>query len=238
MKKVIGIAPASSIGDPDKSCMQDIYSLGNNYIKRTIEAGGIPFGLAPADNWLCEEALAMCDAFLVQGGAEFYPYHFQIIHHAVTHKKRYLGICLGEQLIYVYFELKRRIEAEGYQGDTVKGICDYLAARPADFSVQKRVEGHRYARPARGSEDEAKHDVTIVPGTLLHRVLRRDTMRLCSFHDLNTPKEQTLVTVNARSALGDEVIEGTEYSDHILGVQGHPEADNLLPELFAFLTEG
>lgn len=238
MKKVIGIAPASAIGDPDKSCMQDVYRLGNNYVKRTVEAGCIPFCLAPADNWLCEEALGMCDAFLVQGGAEFYPYHFQIIHHALTHEKRYLGICLGEQLIYVYFELKRRIEAEGYRGDTVKGICEYLAARPADFSVQKRVEGHRYAPPTRGREDEAKHDVTIVPGTLLHRVIGRDTMRLCSFHDLNTPRDQTLVTVNAYSALGDGAVEGTEYAGHILGVQGHPEADDLLPGLFAFLAGG
>ena len=237
MKKVIGIVPASIIGDPDKSCMQDFYNLSNNYIKRTLEAGGIPIGIAPADNWVCEEVLDMCDAFLIQGGAEFYPYHFQIIHHAVTHGKRYLGICLGQQLIYVYFELKRRIEEEGYKGDVVKGICDYLAARPSDFSVQRRVDGHCYAYPARGNEDEGKHDVDIVSGTLLHRILGRDKIRLCSFHRSNTPIDQSLVTVNAWSALGDGVIEGTEYSDNILGVQGHPEADGLLPELFAFLTE-
>ena len=236
MKKVIGIVPASLIGDPEKSATQDFYKLGHNYVKRTVEAGCIPFGLAPADNWLDEDSLSMCDAFLVQGGAEFYPYHFQVIHHAVTHGKRYLGICLGQQLIYVYFELLRRIREEGYEGDPVKGICEYLAARPADFSVQRRVEGHCAEKPARGREDEAKHDVTVVPDTLLHRVLGRDTMRICSFHHYNPPKDQALVTVNAWSALGDGVIEGTEYGDNILGVQGHPEADALLPELFAFLA--
>ena len=36
---------------------------------------------------------------------------------------------------------------------------------------------------------------------------------------------------------GDGMVEGTEYGDHILGVQGHPEIDGLPPELFAFLTE-
>ncbi len=235
MKKVIGIAPASLIGKPDESCMQDHYRLGNNYIKRAYEAGCLPIGLAPTDNWLSEEALDMCDGFLVQGGAEFYPYHFQIIHHAITKRKRYLGICLGEQLIYVYFELKRRVEERGYDGDIVKAICDYIAEQPEDFTVQKRVTGHRYERPIRGNEDTAKHDVSIVPGTLLHKVVGRDTMRLCSFHYLNTPPEQTLVTINAWSMLGDGVVEGTEYSDYILGVQGHPEADELLPELFAFL---
>jgi len=237
MKKLIGIAPASFIGDSSQSCMEDFYKLGNNYIKRTVEAGCTPIGLAPSDNWLTEEALDMCDAFLVQGGAEFYPYHFQIIHHAVESGKKYLGICLGQQLIYVYFKLRRILESEGFEGDIVKGMCDYLESKGTDFSLQKKVEGHRSSRPPRGKEEEAKHDVNIVEGTLLHRVLGRDRMCVCSFHNLCTPPEQTVVTINAWSARGDGVVEGTEYSDYILGVQGHPEADELLPELFAFLTE-
>ena len=83
----------------------------------------------------------------------------------------------------------------------------------------------------------AKHDVDVIPGTLLHRVLGRDRMRICTFHNLSTPPDQTLVTVNARSALGDGVVEGTEYGENVLGVQGHPEADDLLPELFRFLAD-
>jgi len=237
MAKRIGIVPASFIGDPEKSCMADYYKLGHNYIKRTVEAGCTPIGLAPADNWLTEDALDLCDGFVVQGGAEFYPYHFQVIHHAITYHKKYLGICLGQQLIYVYFELKRRVEEMGYEGDLVEAICDYYAANLKDKSVQEKVDGHRLTSPPRGQEDAAKHDVNIVPGTLLHQVLGRDTMRICSFHNLNTPPAQTLVPINAWSALGDGVVEGTEYGDNILGVQGHPEADNLLPELFKFLTE-
>lgn len=235
MKKIIGLAPAAFVGNPDESCMRDHYRIGNNYIKRTIEAGCIPIGLAPIDKWLTEDELSICDGFLVQGGSEFYPYHFQIIHHAVTNKKRYLGICLGEQLIYVYFKLKEIVEERGYEGDIVKAMCQYLSEQPKGFTLQQRIPGHRSESPARGNEDAAKHDVNIVKGTLLHRVLGRDTMRLCSFHYMNTPPQQTLVTINAWSALGDGVVEGTEYSDYILGVQGHPEADNLLPEIFAFL---
>lgn len=237
MSKLIGLVPASFIGDPEKGCMSDYYKVGHNYIKRAVEAGCTPIGLAPADNWLTEEALDTCDGFIVQGGAEFYPYHFQVIHHAITHNKKYLGICLGQQLIYVYFELKRRVEALGYEGDLVKAICKYLSEQPKGFTVQEKVDNHRREFPLRGKEDDAKHDVNIVPGTLLHRVLGRDTMRICTFHSLNTPPWQTLVPINAWSALGDGVVEGTEYGDNILGVQGHPEADNLLPELFAFLAK-
>ena len=29
---------------------------------------------------------------------------------------------------------------------------------------------------------------------------------------------------------------GTEYGENILGIQGHPEVDDMLPELFDFLT--
>lgn len=236
MKRKIGIIPAPSIGLPDTGVMRDCYRVGCTYINRVAEAGCLPIGLTPVDYYLDEEALAMCDGFLVQGGAEFYPYHFQVIHHAVTTGKRYLGICLGEQLIYVYFELRRRVEERGYRGDLVRAICDYIEEQGEGFSVQERVPGHRMPPPPRGGEDAAKHDVTVVPGTLLARVLGRERMRLCSFHDLNTPPSQTLVTINAWSALGDGVVEGTEYGDNILGVQGHPEADGMLPELFAFLS--
>ena len=236
MKKIIGIAPAPSVGTPEESCMADHYRLGVNYIKRTAEAGCVPMGLAPVDHWLSEEALDACDGFLVQGGAEFYPYHFQIIHHAYTHGKRYLGVCLGQQLIYVYFELRRRVEERGYTGDLVRAICAYLDEQVPGFSVQQRIPNHRMQRPARGDEDSVKHEVAVVAGTLLHRVLGRDTMRIASFHKLNTPPTQTLVTINAWSALGDGVVEGTEYGENILGVQGHPEIDTLLPELFAFLA--
>ena len=62
-------------------------------------------------------------------------------------------------------------------------------------------------------------------------------MRAASFHYLNTPPAQELVTINAWSAKGDGVVEGTEYGDKVLGVQFHPEVDDLLPELFKFLTE-
>ena len=183
VKKLIGIAPASFIGDPDKSCMADYYKLGNNYTKRIVEAGGIPFGLAPADNLLTEDALERCDSFLVQGGAEFYPYHFQIIHHAVTHGKKYLGICLGQQLIYVYLELRRRVEARGYSGDLVRAICEYLDEQGPGFSVQKRISGHRSKSAPRGMEDETKHDVNIVPGT--HIYIEKDSKldKIKELHD-------------------------------------------------------
>lgn len=232
MKKIIGIVPATDPIDFTQTSMNDRYHLGNNYIKRAA-AVGIPIGLSPVDNWLSEEALALCDSFLVMGGKEFYPYHFQVIHHAITRRKRYLGICLGEQLIYAYLELKRRVEEIGYEGDLVKAICDYINRQGPGFSVLQKAPGHRSPDIPRNNVDAAKHDVTMIPGGLLHRVLGRDTMRIVTRHSLCVPADQNLVTINAWCG---DVVEGIEYGENILGVQGHPEVDDLLPELFTFLV--
>ena len=237
MKKKIGVVPKAKFGDSSASNMVDYYYLGNNYVKRVTDAGCIPIGIAASDGWVAEELLDLRDGFLVQGGQEFSPYHFQIIHHAVTKEKRYLGICMGQQLIYAYFELRRRVEARGYTGDLVKAICEYLDEQGPDFSVLEAVPNHYSELLPRGSEDATKHDVNIVPGTLLHRVLGEDTMRIASFHYLQTPPAQKLLPIKAWSAKGDGFVEGSEYGDHILGVQGHPEVDDLLPELFQFLAE-
>jgi gamma-glutamyl-gamma-aminobutyrate hydrolase PuuD len=126
------------------------------------------------------------------------------------------------------------LEETGYRGDLVRAVCDYLDAQPKGFTLQRRIPNHRYEHPTRGNEDAVKHDVSIVPGTLLHKLLGRDTIRIATFHDLSTPPQQTLVTVNAWHG---NVVEGTEYGENILGVQGHPEIDALLPELFTFLAE-
>jgi len=237
MSKIIGVVPAAYLGDMTKSTASDYFRVGQNYAKRVLEAGGIPMALVPVDYWLTEESLDLCDGFIVQGGAEFYHYHFQVIHHAVTKGKRYLGICLGEQLIYAYFEIRRRVEERGYTGDLLKAICAYREEKGPDFSVLEPVADHYGGVMPRGNEDVVKHDVTIIPGSLLHRTLGRDKMRIASFHKLNVPPTQTLLPINAWSAKGDCVVEGVEYGENILGVQGHPEVDDLMPEFFNFLVE-
>ena len=234
MKKIIGVVPKSVLFDPTKSNMSDVYHLGNNYCKRVLDAGALPLCVTPIDNWVPEESLAMFDGYIVQGGDDYYPYHFQIVHDAVIHHKPYLGICLGEQLIYAYFALRKMVEEQGYEGDLVKAICTLLESRGPSFSVLQPVQGHRSNPMTRGGEDAAKHDVSVVPGTILHRLMGRTSLRAASFHRLQVPPSQKLLTINAWSA--DGVVEGVEYADHMLGVQFHPEVDGLLPEIFSFLT--
>lgn len=234
MKKVIGVAPFAFMGDPQLSCMEDHYKLNNNYVKRVAQSGCTPLCLAPVDNWLTKEQLDMCDGFVVQGGSTYFPYHFQIIHHAVTTGKPYLGICLGEQLIYTYFKLKKIVEQQGYTGDLVKAICDYRK-KTGGVSVLARAEGHRCEKPPRGQEDSVKHDINVVKNTLLHKVLGVDSCKISTFHKSCVPADQTLVKVNAWST--DGIVEGVEYSNNVLGIQGHPEIDDKLPQFFEFLAK-
>ena len=237
MKKVIGIVPKGELWDMQKANTSDVYHIGNNYCQRVLEAGALPVAVTPVDGLLPKEAFKLYDGYVVQGGATFYPYHYQIIHDAVENSKRYLGICLGEQMIQSYFMIRKAVEERGYEGDLLDAILAFRKEHGSKFSTLQKVEGHRAESVARGNEDAAKHDVNVVPGTILHRLLGRETVRAASYHNLHVPPERTILTVNAWSAKGDNVVEGVEVAPNILGVQFHPEMDNLLPEVFTFLTE-
>ena len=234
MKKIIGLAPSTNYGE-EISCMSDTYKVGNNYAKRVLEQGCTPIGLAPIDNVLPDSALDLCDGFVVQGGKDFYYYHFQVIHHAVENNKKYLGICMGNQLIYAYFKLKSMVVERGYTGDIVTAIYDLFKQPGVEDLLLEKVEGHSAEFPPRGVEDIAKHNVKVEKDTILYNLLGTSDMRICTFHNYATPREQTLLKVNAWSSEG--VVEGVEYGDYILGVQGHPEADRLLNKIFEFIAK-
>lgn len=237
MKKVIGIVPKGLLFDQEKSCFSDIYQLGNDYTKRILAAGCIPVCIAPVDGKIAPEALQMCDGFVVQGGKQMFPYHFQVIDHAVRNGKRYLGICLGMQLIHKYFALRKMAEDQGLEPDIAAQVCRLFFDENKGLGLLHRVEGHyTHEYMPRGQEDIAKHAVDIVPGTLLHRLMGRETLRGATFHNYRVENPVDCLTVNAWATDGSGTIEGIEYQDYILGVQFHPEADDQLPELFSFLA--
>lgn len=237
VKKIIGVVPKSEKFLLNETNFNDVYYLGNNYVKRVAEAGAIPICIAPVDGRISEEALEMCDGFVVQGGKNMHPYHFRVIHHAVTTGKKCLGICLGMQLIHRYFALRNYVLAQNISGDICENIIDIYRNQGPVAGRLERVEGHRAEIMPRGKEDGAKHAVDIVPGTVLHRLTGRNTIRAATYHNWRVVDPVDGLTVNAWAADGSGTIEGIENGDNILGVQFHPEVDALLPELFAYLTE-
>ncbi len=240
MKKVIGVVPKGFLFDMEKPANSDVFHLVNTYIKRVDEAGAIPMCLAPVDGRVTQEQLELCDGFIVQGGNKMWPYHFQVIHHAVTTGKPYLGICLGMQLIGRYYYLRKIVEERGMEGSVIDNIVKLYFAEKVGREVLGPNAGHNNDAPGlmtRESTEGVKHEANVVPGTTLHRLLGKQQVRGASFHSWRVEKIAEGLTVNAWSADGTDTVEGLENGSNILGVQFHPEVDDMLPELFKFLTE-
>ena len=237
MKKVIGVVPKGILFDQEKAATSDLYHLGNNYVKRITEAGCIAVCLAPVDGRISQEQLELCDGFIVQGGTQMWPYHFQVIHHAATTGKKYLGICLGSQLVHRYYKMRDLIAEMGLEGPLDEVMIDLFYNKEIGHNFLHRIEGHRMTGITREDTDCVKQDTSIVPGTILHRLLGREQIRAASFHNWRAEDPSSALTVNAWSTDGTNTIEGLENGKNILGVQFHPEVDDLLPEIFTFLTE-
>jgi len=194
------------------------YALRQNYADAIVAAGGLPVAL-PHDAALTADYLDRIDALVVTGGAfDVDPalYGDGDRHATVTLKEGrtaaemaltqgamardlpVLGICGGEQLLAV-----------ALGGTLVQHIPD---------SVADALE-HEQPNP----RHEAGHPVSVVTGTLLHRIVGAPEMRVNSAHHQAVRAPGPHAVVNATAP--DSVIEGLEDTRYrfCLGVQWHPE---------------
>jgi putative glutamine amidotransferase len=109
-----------------------------------------------------------------------------------------LGICGGQQLLHV-----------ALGGTLIQHIPDAVPNALAHEQPNPRTE--------------PSHDVTVIPGTLLHSIVETDVMAVNSAHHQAAADAPDGVVINARAP--DGIIEGIEAPGYrfCLGVQWHPE---------------
>ena len=219
-KPIIGITADHEDPKPEarREGKPGSYFLRQNYSDAVVKAGGVPLVL-PHEPELAEAILERIDGLIVTGGDfDIDPAMFGATtrHQSVKIKGRrtefeavaakmalerdmpVLGICGGQQLLNVILggTLYQHIP------DEVEGALEHEQKNP---------------------RNEPGHDVTVTPGTLLHRITGKDVLPVNSAHHQAAKTVGPGVTVNAKAK--DGVIEGIEDSRYkfCLGVQWHPE---------------
>ena len=215
-RPVIGVTLDSEL--PGGYSKYPWYALRQNYAEAVAAAGGLPVAVAH-DPALAMDYLDHVQALIVTGGAfDVDPalYGDGARHATVTLKENrteaelalvrgalarnmpVLGICGGQQLLAV-----------ALGGTLIQHIPD---------SVVAALE-HEQPNP----RHEAGHAVSVVPGTLLARIVGAEAMRVNSAHHQAVRDPGPYAIVNATAP--DTVIEGVEVPRYhfCLGVQWHPE---------------
>ena len=221
-RPVVGINMAVSDKDTSETTPRptDVgLSLRSTYVDAVIAAGGLPVLIPPVLTEDCiSEYCDLVDAFLFVGGPDINPrrygqdphelwspinprreqFDFLLMDAALKTGKPVLAICLGMQ----QFSVSR--------GGTMVQDIPSLVGPSIDH------------RPKLGGKAIA-HEVTIVPGTHLHRLLGVDTLSVNSLHHQACLVPGQGLVVAARAP--DGVIEAVELPDHLfaIGVQWHPE---------------
>ncbi|MCS6931856.1 MAG: gamma-glutamyl-gamma-aminobutyrate hydrolase family protein [Acetobacteraceae bacterium] len=209
------------------------YALRQNYFDAVAAAGGVPVALPHLPD-LAEAYVAGLDALIVTGGAfdvdpalygggEAHPtvllkpgrtaFELAATRAALARGIPVLGICGGEQLLAV---------AMG--GTLIQHIPDAIPDALA----------HEQPNP----REEPGHEIAVVPGTLLARIVGAARMAVNSSHHQAVASAGPGGVVSAVAP--DGVVEAVEYPAYrfALGVQWHPEyaVDPKDPEIFRALV--
>ena len=215
-KPVIGITLDSE--DPGIYSNMPWYALRQNYADAVVAAGGVPLAL-PHEPDQANDYLDIIDGLVITGGAfdvdpsifgagERHPtvvtkdrrtaFELAVTRGALERDMPLLGICGGQQLLHV-----------ALGGTLIQHIPDEIPDALA----------HEQPNP----RDEPGHSISILPGTLLHRIVGTESLEVNSAHHQAAKDASDEIIINAVAP--DGVVEGIEAigKRFCLGVQWHPE---------------
>ena len=203
-KPIIGILPTSNYLQTDDP-FKDTYRYGNNYIKRIVDNGGIPYLIPYVNDEVVPDTLDICDGLLLPGGNRVLKVNFDVIDHFYKNNKPMLGICLGMQTLAMY-----SVNIEEYNKRIIKTIDNGVNHWPKELY--------------RDNINSLAHKVIVENNTKLYDVFKVNEMEVNSIHKCTVTEVGSKFKVSIKSS--DGLIEGIEYNGddkYIIGVQFHPE---------------
>jgi putative glutamine amidotransferase len=214
---------------------EQAYLLPRNYVDAVRRAGGIAL-ILPTDPRAEDEPgpwLDLLDGLILAGGADIDPatygaephptvvatvperdaFELALTRGALERDVPFLGICRGMQLMNVA------------RGGT---LLQHLP----------ETHGHEDHRRVLGSFDGADHDVRLEPGSLAARAAGEERHGTKSHHHQGVDRLGDGLRITGWAEL-DELPEAIELPDRrfALGVQWHPEADELSSVIESFVKE-
>lgn len=204
MKKVIGILATSNYMETDDTFL-DTYRYGNNYIKKIIECGGIPYLIPLCNDEVIEESLSMCDGLLLPGGSKIKKVYFDVIDYFYKNNKPILGICMGMQELAMY-----SVNMEQDNKRIIKDIDTGIDHWPVTLY--------------RDNLKTLVHKNIVDKDSKLYKILGKEEIIVNSLHKKCIDEVGSKFKISCKSE--DGIIEGIEYINEdkfIIGVQFHPE---------------
>lgn len=210
----------------------------NTYPKRIIEAGGVPIGIIFPNGKFEIEQMDICDGFLLQGGPIIESAQINTIKYAIDKNKPILGICLGMQTMAAYNWIYDVLKSV----NTYEEIDNFFKPEYEKYFLEIK-KGHNNLEDFHLSEiEKAKHEIRLDMNSKLYKIYKKPLLRVPSLHNYalkgNTLSESPLFKISAKSFDGTiEAIEGVKQDSFILGVQYHPELEDIHKPLFKKLVK-
>jgi putative glutamine amidotransferase len=214
---------------------QEAFLTPRGYVDAVQRAGGLALLLVPDEILEREpdEILDLLDGLIFAGGADIDPAQYGAEPHPATN---------GSVVERDTFEIalaRRALERDV----PILGICRgmQLMNVAAGGTLNQHVpesHGHDDHRRSPGSFEDADHDVRLEPDSLAARAAGETTHGTKSHHHQGIEELGDGLKVTGWADL-DELPEAIEAPDKrfALGVQWHPEADELSPVIAAFVQE-